>query len=1227
MKKFLSVILALLIGIVPVGVMAEESDAVFIEMDFDSQSQQDLNSFEPFYNTKMEFVNGLSGKGLAISNPDDLSLTRLNFGKATSGILSIRQAVCIRNSKEAQIRVMAEGKSLFALIFNNKQIKAMGKNGYVKIRGYEENTWYNVELVINTSACNYEVRINGIKAGGTLNYSVKDKPDSVQYSAAGSSSKMVIDDILVTSGEIITGVPTTAGSGTTSLPNAGGEDDEEYIREAYYSSREERLDYYKFPDEEYIPGIHSVGEVGASTQTEEFPATNAIDGDDSTRWQAAPPEKPIDNGKSMRLLKPEIGNGTLAMQYTFTPCKGTVTIEQDVMVTDVSYEKALPYIYSSSGKTSVSLIQSGGVFKCAGGGGTVLRDVAADRWYSIKMVMNFDSQSYDVYVDGKLCLAGQSFREECEDATRLRYHVNQRQTGGLYLDNLKISYSSPLQSFEEIVTQEDFESYAEGTEKLPGWGIGKASGGKIDIGTYIAPSLYTFPQSIFINLVRESEVEGVSLKIPDGVSLKYTVDVDRSGGTVYKTVQDKTDKFYSGEQTLSFAPVHATHVRITIFDAIDAMGNTTYAQIAEYKVILKRRTPVDNLAFSADVAVSGENSVKYDKRGINDNIIAEFGKIGEWQSGNESEKWVELSWSEPQTINRIILHDSAKYEDWTKAGVLTFSDGSSINVTGIKNTGYPCDITFEPKTVTSVRFTITDYEGGAALSEFQVFAPGGKPEDIEYVEPIITFYADPLYQSRWVNINDVDNDGEVEFISARIYDDPLFGGNHECASIAVQEADGTILWTWGEPERGAKAMGSDIPCQVHDIDNDGQEEVVAATHDYLYIFNGRNGEVEKRYPMPSSKYEAGSWASDTIIFADISGKGYASDIMVKTRYTEVWAYTYDWELLWYTCMPAGMKVGHYPQPIDIDNDAKDEVIVGFSCIDDNGDIMWSMKEKEYGGFLSRGHKDSLDVINFVLTGDTTGDHIINQKDIDLVNKHIAGEITLSGNQFTAGDTTGDGVINDEDKILIEERISGVIKPFPNKGIPKKDERYFISPCGGASNLIMFDGNGDRVWALDDAVHYETVEKANLGLDDNPFQLVSGDNAISGPNAQLMYLSLDGEILNIANSYVRNRQFNPINWTGEGGIDYIFMPTDNVLVDGHFKTRVKPLCPVRGYDSTSMKSYQTGSKKFTCDVDGDGTTDIGTICNENGTIAVYLWPNHNGAKVADGIGRGYNISQY
>lgn len=1212
LNKCLAFILVLCLSSFPIVSAAEES--LFLEIDFDAMPERDAERFETFYESTAEIVNGFTGNGLRLQNDTgNLALARLSLGQYSQSSLSVQQTISCSDN-ETYIRLMASEKTVLTVALSNRQIKAMGKNGWVPLRGYVENTWYTVKIDVDLSKQTYGVMVNGIKAGSMLSCAASGNPDMVQYSVAGTGA-LLLDDIYIT---------TAKATGSTAFAGAHSDTGS---RNAYYASRKPYLDTYQKPEGDYLPGEVTGGTATVSSYSEGYGLENLLDDDEQTKWQAAPPAVPVDNGKSLRIIKPTTTMNAAVAQYSFTPVKSKLIIEQDVLVTDVTDEKALPYVYSSNGNNATSLIQSGGDFSLAGGGGTLYRDVSPNTWYNIRIELSIATQSSDIYIDGKLVKQNSSFRQQCADLSRIRYHINSTKAGGLCLDNVKLSYTSPLNSMEEIVLKEDFEGIEAGATRINGWNIGQADAGLVDVGEYRVNSVYTFTQFANINLGRESEVEGAYLKIPEGISLKYTVDVDRSSGAVYSTVQDKTDRYYSGEQIHYFSPARAFNLRVTIYDAVDAMGNQTFAQLSEMRVILKHRTPVDNLAFYADVSVSGERDSRYDKRGINDNIIAEFGNIGEWQSGGETDKWVELSWQEPQTISRIILHDSAKYDDWTKAGVLIFDDGSQIEVGNIRNTGYPSDISFEPKTVSRVRFLITDYEGNAGLSEFQVYSPGGEPDDVEYVEPDMRIVMNKDYCGRWLCINDVDNDGELEYLSARIYDEPLFPGNHYCASIGVQEADGTMLWTWGDPTIGAKAVGSDVPMQVYDIDSDGQLEVLACTDSHLYILDAATGAEEKRYPLPASQYEPGSWASDTIIIADISGKGYASDIIVKTRYTEAWAYTSDWKLIWYVCMPAGMKIGHFPQPIDIDNDGHDEVIVGFSCVDEDGSLIWSLKESQYAGYISRGHKDSLDIINFSLTGDTTEDYIINQKDLDMLNKHIAGEITLTGNKFTAGDTNGDGKIDEEDKALLEQKLAGRLKSFPNKGIPRDEQRFCISPCGGGSNIIMFDGNGDRVWALDDAVHYETVEKANLGLDEHPFQIITGDNEQGQPAAQLKYLSLDGKILGVANSYIRNRQFNPINWTGEGGLDYVFMPTDNVVIDGRFKLRVKPLAPFRGYDSIGMKSYQTGNKKYTCDMDGDGTTDIGNITNENDTIILYVYFNKNGAKAADDIGRGYNISQY
>lgn len=1210
-KRILAFLIIISMMIIPV--QAEEKTSIVLN--FNNNAQEDLKNIIPLYSSTVEEAGSYEGRSARIyGSVQGISAGEIKISAGEKNALSVAQTIKVQNSKDASIRIMSQKRAFITVNFSANQIKALSKNGYVRLRSYTPGEWIHVQINVNFSQGTYEVLLDGIKMGGTISTPVNvSSADAVQYCANGAKDAGIYIDDIDISGISMTSAKAAGAGGSSESKNA------------YYGTYRARFAYYDVPTENVIPGEIITGkEATASSTGEGYDVKSIIDSNRETKWQAAPAVDPVDNGKSLNLNKYSATDGTQLAYYTFNPVKGTVVIEQDIMATDITSEKAIPYVMSSDNTYVATMIIAGGNFNLAGTSNTY-RNISADTWYNIKMVMRTHTQSYDVYINGELWKQNVPFRAPAEDIARIQYHMGATSTGNYYVDNIKLSYTSPLESFENVILEEDFEGYEEETETVPGWRISHSTAGLISVKKFGKLSEFKFSQYVDLAVGRESEFEGAVIEIPDGVSIKYSLLTSRKGGQ-YETVLKMDESFHSGKQTVYFAPQRATNLRLTIFDAVDAMGNTVHAQIDEFRIIKKHRYPASNVAYNADVTVSGEAGGTLDKIGINDGIVAEFGRIGDWQSGSETEKWVELTWDEPQSVDRVILHDSASLADHTKAGILTFDDGSSIEVKDIKNSGYPSTIDFAPKNVKSVRFTITDFEGSGGLSEFQVYKTGERPTLPEYKEPDEIITLDPQWAGRWICVNDIDNDGELEYITAKCYDDPL-SQNHYSSSIAAQEKDGTLIWTWGDAQKGVAALGSDIPTQIADIDNDGKLEVLTATFDHLLILDGATGVEKKRYTLPASEKYPTEFACDTIILADISGKGYASDIIVKTRYEQAWAFTSDWKLIWTTCMPDGMKVGHYPQPLDIDNDGKDEVIIGFCCIDEDGSYVWKMDRNEYPGDIGKGHKDSLDIITFALTGDTTGDYIINKKDMDLLTKHIAGEITLTGTAFTSGDTDGDGKIDEKDKELLAQKLDGKLLAFPNKGIPKEEQRFCLTPCGGGSNIIMIDGYGKRVWSLDDATHYETVEKANLGLDDNPYQIVVNDMTPPQGNQPIAIISMDGYIIKSRFGFIRNRQYNIINWLGEGKHDYIFMPTDNVVLDGNFNLVVKPLSPMRGYDTLGMKSYQTGDTKYTSDMDGDGTTDISMMVNQDGTIKIYNYFNKNGAKVADAPGRGYNISQY
>jgi hypothetical protein len=80
----------------------------------------------------------------------------------------------------------------------------------------------------------------------------------------------------------------------------------------------------------------------------------------------------------------------------------------------------------------------------------------------------------------------------------------------------------------------------------------------------------------------------------------------------------------------------------------------------------------------------------------------------EWATvGGGAGSWLQLSWTTPQTLDRIVLYDRPNTSDQITAATLTFSDGSTVSVGALNNSGAATTVTFSARTSTSVRLTIT----------------------------------------------------------------------------------------------------------------------------------------------------------------------------------------------------------------------------------------------------------------------------------------------------------------------------------------------------------------------------------------------------------------------------------------------------------------------------------------------------------------------------------------
>lgn len=163
------------------------------------------------------------------------------------------------------------------------------------------------------------------------------------------------------------------------------------------------------------------------------------------------------------------------------------------------------------------------------------------------------------------------------------------------------------------------------------------------------------------------------------------------------------------------------------------VSDGTYSSLPDLVVIsvMAPSAGNTNVAASASVTASSQNTADGQLAtkaidGVADGYPGDY--LREWSSaGQRAGAWIELHWTAPVTIDRVVLFDRPNMNDWITSGVLTFSDGSSVQVSALNNDGSGSLVRFATRTVTSVRFTVNSTSSASeniGLAEFQVFGTG-----------------------------------------------------------------------------------------------------------------------------------------------------------------------------------------------------------------------------------------------------------------------------------------------------------------------------------------------------------------------------------------------------------------------------------------------------------------------------------------------------------------------
>ena len=202
---------------------------------------------------------------------------------------------------------------------------------------------------------------------------------------------------------------------------------------------------------------------------------------------------------------------------------------------------------------------------------------------------------------------------------------------------------------------------------------------------------------------------------------------------------------------------------------------------------------------------------------------------------------------------------------------------------------------------------------------------------------------------RNLRFGDLDNDGVIDVLIGQVIHHGPKDRNSELSCLTAMTFDGERLWQIGRPDLWKNHLTNDVAFQIHDIDRDGKNEVVYCMNFEIIVADGGTGKTKYKAPTPltpgGKPYREvynifPRILGDYIYFCDLSGKGYDGDIIVKDRYRYLWAFDNKLELLW----QGECNTGHYPFAYDADGDGKDELMMGYTLFDDNGEKLWTLDE-------------------------------------------------------------------------------------------------------------------------------------------------------------------------------------------------------------------------------------------------------------------------------------------
>jgi hypothetical protein len=147
-------------------------------------------------------------------------------------------------------------------------------------------------------------------------------------------------------------------------------------------------------------------------------------------------EVPFAADKSVE-VRTTAGSGSASLSTTFADQRGRVVFEAKVLARETAGFKAIPYVYDRTGSSVASVaFHDGNIEAHVGGTTTAIEPFAANVWYRVRIVVDTDHDTFDLFVDGVRKAQDQPLRSATDAVDQVRYYVDGATAGTLLVDDV-----------------------------------------------------------------------------------------------------------------------------------------------------------------------------------------------------------------------------------------------------------------------------------------------------------------------------------------------------------------------------------------------------------------------------------------------------------------------------------------------------------------------------------------------------------------------------------------------------------------------------------------------------------------------------------------------------------------------------------------------------------------------------------------------------------------------